>query len=66
MESTDASEIQDQTVKLLKINVIVPFRLTNGLILRRSMINYSHEENVVTVSVTFKMKMQQITKKIAE
>ena len=27
---------------------------------------YSYEENTVVVAVTFKMKMQQVTEKIAE
>ena len=30
------------------------------------MTRYSHEENTTTVAVTFKMKMKQITEKIAE
>ena len=30
------------------------------------MTNYSHEKNAVVAAVTFKMKMQQITKKILQ
>ena len=30
------------------------------------MTKYSNEENAATITATFKMKMQQVTKKIAE
>ena len=30
------------------------------------MTKYSHEENVVTIAATFKMKMQHVTEKVAE
>ena len=30
------------------------------------MTNYSHQDNVATIVMTFKMKMQKITKKIVE
>ena len=30
------------------------------------MIKYSHEENAASAAATFKMKMQQVTKKVAE
>ena len=30
------------------------------------MTKYSHEENVVAAAATFKMQMQQVTKKVAE